>query len=788
MLCLVLAVAMLFTGCRGKVNESEPEDFSSTMENVDSSDESTDNTESENDENNSSDESTEEDSASEDIKLDDDTDSSDDTSEESSEDNNWSEDTESENDKTNSSVNDNSNEASQPSEDKKNNSSDEDSKPSGDKTNSSSNIQSETSKPSEDKTNSSDNTSNEDSKPSDDTDSSNDNSTNEASKPDDDKTDSSDNSSATDKEDKEEEKIDGEITKSDANALTTKSALLNGVNNEIKGFKIVTEKPVAFNLVEFEMEVPKSVEGLNVYKESEVDINIEMVGSNGKTISTEAFYYEEYTFTEDMQLIGKNEEAEPCFKFRVSPNGAGTWDFTVTLSVKGKVVDTLKSYINVAKDEDGSQVLKVEPVRKQTFITNAGEHTVLVGENICWNTPNQHTTRFGQYVVDQMEVTAGYGANHTRIWDTYYSGSKNRAKVHEMNQSAGAMWDYVFDSAEDLGMYVTFVLLNHGELSQYNTDRHFDSSIWHVNNGGYLTDSNDFWTSRETMDALKTYLRYVISRWGYSEYIMTWEICNEIDHAFSVTQTNDVREWLKEVAAYIREKDPYKHMVSCSPGKPDSSIGTYNIFDFMYYHYYNYESITSVVNDVKAKWLQYKKPFLFGEWGVSGDFRESIGGESISDDLTIVHHGNWLGVMGGGAGTGMNWYWHELDEKGGQWTYQVVSEIAEEIPWDDPNMYMVNTTTASPSNDQIEALGYRGKDYAYIWFYDEKYTVKNRTETTFENETAKVKLDDGTYHIRWVDTWTGMSVKKEVKATNNGYLEFEIPTFTKDIVVAITVD
>ena len=144
--------------------------------------------------------------------------------------------------------------------------------------------------------------------------------------------------------------------------------------------------------------------------------------------------------------------------------------------------------------------------------------------------------------------------------------------------------------------------------------------------------------------------------------------------------------------------------------------------------------------------------------------------------------------MGGSAGTAMNWWWEALDKVGGQWMYQVPSEIAKEIPWSDPNMFMVNTTSVSPSNKQIQAMGYRGQDYAYIWFYDGKFHVKNRVETTFKNETAKVKIDDGTYHVRWVNTWTGVSIKKEVLSTNDGYLQFELPEWSKDVVVAITVD
>lgn len=580
--------------------------------------------------------------------------------------------------------------------------------------------------------------------------------------------------------------VDGKITKPDSGAFTSKKGTLTGKNNKITEFKLLTDKLVAFELVEFQFVIPNLPSDLNVYKEEDLDVTINLVGSNGKTIVADAFYYEEYGLTDTKQLANRTE-SKPCFRFRVSTQGGGTWDFTVTLALKGKVVDELKGYINVDSNKKGSQLLKVEPKRKQTFITASGEDYVPIGQNLAWNSPIGKKSSFGQYIGNQMKVMSEYGANYARIWDYLDSGSKIKIAVNEMSQGASAMWDYIFQLAEDTGVYVSFVLINHGEISQTNADASFDRTCWHVNNGGYLTDATKFFTDRKTIEAFKTYVRYIVSRWGYSEYVMTWEICNEIDHAYGPTQLPEVRAWLKEIAEYLRKIDPYRHMVSNSTGYQTNPLATYNIFDFIYFHLYNYESVESVANLLKTTWLTYNRPVILGEWGLFGDLRDLVGG-SITDDLTIIHHGNWAALMGGSAGTAMNWWWEALDKVGGQWMYQVPSEIAKEIPWSDPNMFMVNTTSVSPSNKQIQAMGYRGQDYAYIWFYDGKFHVKNRVETTFKNETAKVKIDDGTYHVRWVNTWTGVSIKKEVLSTNDGYLQFELPEWSKDVVVAITVD
>ena len=163
-------------------------------------------------------------------------------------------------------------------------------------------------------------------------------------------------------------------------------------------------------------------------------------------------------------------------------------------------------------------------------------------------------------------------------------------------------------------------------------------------------------------------------------------------------------------------------------------------------------------------------------------------GGLLTEDLVCFHQANWAGLMGGGAGTAMNYYWRHLDDVDGYWDFKVVSEISKLIPFGDKTMFAVNTMSVEPSNEQIGCMGYRGIDYAYLWFYDKEFKPLKQTETTFENEKASVKLANGTYRVRWVNTWTGVSLKKETVNVTDGILQFEMPNWSKDVVVAITVD
>ncbi|MBW7996626.1 MAG: DUF5060 domain-containing protein [Candidatus Glassbacteria bacterium] len=65
-------------------------------------------------------------------------------------------------------------------------------------------------------------------------------------------------------------------------------------------------------------------------------------------------------------------------------------------------------------------------------------------------------------------------------------------------------------------------------------------------------------SNRELMAAIKHYLRYIVAR--YAVYTDIWEIFNEDVY------TPD--EWLEEVAGFVRERDPYDHLLTTSYERP----------------------------------------------------------------------------------------------------------------------------------------------------------------------------------------------------------------------------
>ena len=103
-------------------------------------------------------------------------------------------------------------------------------------------------------------------------------------------------------------------------------------------------------------------------------------------------------------------------------------------------------------------------------------------------------------------------------------------------------------------------------------------------------------------------------------------------------------------------------------------------------------------------------------------------------------------------------------------------------------MFTVATNNINPNNDNVQAMGYRGTDFAYIWLYDSKFTQTTKMVTDIKNLTFSVKLKDGKYHVRWINTWTGVSIQQTEVTAKDGLLEITAPTWNRDVAVAITRD
>ena len=133
--------------------------------------------------------------------------------------------------------------------------------------------------------------------------------------------------------------------------------------------------------------------------------------------------------------------------------------------------------------------------------------------------------------------------------------------------------------------------------------------------------------------------------------MFAWEFWNEVE------PTPAVEDWTAEMAAYLKQHDPNRHLVSTSYGSP--SVWKSPDVDFSMTHMYgqagNTADFTSrIQGDARAN-LGFGKPYLLAEFGIdwqAGDEKWDPKGNGLN-----MHNGAWAAMASGSAGTAMLWWW-----------------------------------------------------------------------------------------------------------------------------------
>lgn len=564
--------------------------------------------------------------------------------------------------------------------------------------------------------------------------------------------------------------------------------VLQGKNGLIQNLSFATEERLAYDRIELRADLAGIAGGLNVFDERDVDYSITLKAQDGQTIVMPGFYYQEYKFTEDGRTNGP-ADVKPDFRLRFALTAAGSWDFVVTLKIKGEEKDSVSGYINISENPNNHGFLQVEKKRKQTFQFTDGTGFAVVGENIAGS--YESASMRSAEMIQWMSRCAEYGANFTRIWLSQWllSLQKNGYAPNDLSggMSDAAQLDRIVEAWEKMGMYGQICLFTFNQLAEDKKSEGENGFYCFPYNkatkGGYITAPAEFFTNERAITDTKTYFRYMVARYGYSTNILGWELFNEADGCTGYRDVQEeVRRWHVEMANYLRSVDPYKHLITTSTTKSDDVLNYEISLDYMSLHKYEYGILSNLTNLQKTNWQLYQRPIILGECGYVTTTPR------LDEDLVNFHQQNWVGLMGGGAGTAQSWWWETVDRLGAYWDFQVVSEMAQHIPWSADNMFMVDTSNTAVDNEQVEILGYRGDDFAYLWLYDNKYSHLNKVVTDFDGVKFHIRLKDGTYHVRWIDTWTGMSVQKTEETAADGYLELTAPAWNRDVAVAITVN
>lgn len=555
-------------------------------------------------------------------------------------------------------------------------------------------------------------------------------------------------------------------------------------SQNIKEIGCLSGQPTSYEKVEFKVKV----EGLcgNLFDYEHISLDLIFNTPSGKTLKHPAFYYRGFEFKDGR--VGAPIPEDDAWRIRLTPREVGLYKAVLRLTVDGTVIDEVAFDFETVKGSNTRGQVTVDPVNRRSFCFEDGTPYTAIGENVCWTgwsvvwpEESRGNTSFMEDIYNRL---ADHKANWTRLWMSerfnWLIPTGGTDNIYP-NLDRAIINDRLLSVHEERGLYLDLVLFYH---AAFCNGEGWKLCPFNKQNGGYLDTAAEFFRNPRAIKDAKMYVRYMIARYGYSKNLFCWELFNEGDMVDA--DPDDVLSWHREIAQFIRENDCHGHMITTSAARNRSPLIFDDIYDFISMHRYGEpDNIKLIVHEAYMAVPEYNKPVLMAESG------NSWRGPHLS--LITRHQSVWVGIMGNTAGTAMNWWWDRVEgfenEIGQPLScykdFAIAADFAARIPRNKKGCRFVMREPLACNRPFVEALGYNGPNYAYIWFYDSRYTRKNPVDEEIEFAEFEVRLENGDYTVQWIDPWTGDTVEQTDMTVKGCLAHITGPSFRRDIAIAI---
>ena len=425
---------------------------------------------------------------------------------------------------------------------------------------------------------------------------------------------------------------------------------------------IVAVKPVqtvhARDLVEWRIAVDRPYS--HPFDPDQISVDAAFTDSTGKTISVPAFWDEP-------------PHGEPAFFVRFAPPTAGRWSISVTSNhaptIIGESFDVLPA---------NSPGFLRRASNDRYFQFENGVGCFLVGLNLCWT----HGPAAASWYDRTFATLAANGGNYARVWMAR-PGVPLEGVDQKLNQYSLAnakFFDDVLAAGEAHGISIMLTLINYRDF--------IDRDMWgpadwpkHPYNaarGGPATRPVDFFTDPEARRLFKARLRYLVARYSAYRSLAFWELFNEQENLPFAVPT----AWNAEMADYLRQIDPAKHLITTS-ARPPGEVWRLPEMDLTQSHLYGdgtfSDQVGAIARSVKSR-EPFGKPHLVGEAGI--DFHGADTPFDPAGKGTAFHNSLWASLATGNAGTAMYWWWDWYIEPKQLWgEFKPISDFAASIDW-----------------------------------------------------------------------------------------------------------
>ncbi|MFD0793632.1 DUF5060 domain-containing protein [Mucilaginibacter litoreus] len=417
-------------------------------------------------------------------------------------------------------------------------------------------------------------------------------------------------------------------------------------------FKLRNSKVMEFEKAEWDINL--SVPFDNPYDQQEISLDMILTSPSGKPLVLPCFFES-----------GNNNNS--VWKARFAAQETGEYTYHFLLKQKGKETESNGSAF-MAHPSSKSGFLHKNDL--WTFKFDNGQLFRGIGENVAWESRSFENDKWTyDYLLPTLSKN---GANFFRTWMCYWNlplewknvrSTKRYQNTNDyFNPGAVKRMDELVKLTDSLGLYFMLTLDWHGHLMK---DGGWKNSPYNKVNGGPANTPTEFFSLPASKLKCKNKLRYVIARWGYSTNIAAIEFFNEVDNAVFTQQDSiliphkDVTQWHDDMSRYLKDIDPYHHLVTTSISHRDiAGMNSIAYIDFNQKHIYKHtEKIPAIYPD----YIQtYGKPYVVGEFGYRWEDADPKYAKEADFDYK---RGLWYGMFSPTPILPMSWWWELFDDE-----------------------------------------------------------------------------------------------------------------------------
>jgi hypothetical protein len=457
-----------------------------------------------------------------------------------------------------------------------------------------------------------------------------------------------------------------------------------------------------YQLLELSFRLPRTYE--NPYDPNEINVTAAFRPPSGKPMVVPGFFMRPYrqTCVSNCAAEDLSPSGQPGWHVRFAPDQVGRWAYTIEARDSGGVQTIRRGSFEVVPSDSPGYIRVASNQRYFEFDNRSSFFPV--GENLDWSWEDGGGVFAYERWLDKLSAA---GADYARlnIDVPWFIGLDWPGPAGNYDAAQAAAWrmDTILQMAEDKGIYLQVVLMWHQAYATYtappvtapsdvprpDTAIDWEENPYNSANGGPLSGPAAVFLDPEARALLHQRMRYVVARWGYSSHIFAWEVVDEIDGILGYTPIR-ARPWLQDAVAYLREVDPYGHLITAGSLEPASDLWQAAALDFTEVQFFQERPAKEAVDQVAgtldllgAALARNKGPVLLAGFSLNPWF------EPTADDPTGVHVRNtiWAAALSGSAGGAMPWWWDTyIDPQNLYSIFTPLALYAQEIPWNSTDL------------------------------------------------------------------------------------------------------